>query len=74
MKDKIFIFIIGLLLGAIISTASIYIYTLANNNSNSNERRNEMQMNGGTPPEMPSGGFGEKEAPPELSNNNQTGA
>ena len=30
MKDKIIIFIIGLLVGAIISTGSIYFYTLAN--------------------------------------------
>lgn len=32
MKDKIIIFLIGLFLGAIISTSSIYIYTIANNN------------------------------------------
>ena len=48
MKDKIIIFIVGLLLGAVISTGSIYFYTLANTNSNSN---NQMQMQmGGTPP------------------------
>ena len=74
MKDKITIFIIGLLLGAIISTASIYIYTLANNDSNSNERQNEMQMNGGQPPEMPNRGFGGNGTPPEMPNNNQSGA
>ena len=34
MKDKIVIFIIGLLLGAIIATGSIYFYTLANNSNN----------------------------------------
>ena len=34
MKEKIIIFIIGLLTGAIISTASIYFYTLANNQNN----------------------------------------
>ena len=71
MKDKITIFIVGLLLGAIISTASIYIYTLANNNSNND---NGMQMNNGERPEMPNGGFGGNGTPPEIPNSNQTGA
>lgn len=31
MKEKIIIFLVGLLLGSIISTGSIYIYTVANN-------------------------------------------
>ncbi len=52
MKEKMFIFIIGLLLGAIISTASIYAYTIANNNNNNNNNSG-MQMPNGTPPEMP---------------------
>ncbi len=41
MKNKIIIFLVGLLLGAIISTASIYVYTVANN---SNNNKMDMQM------------------------------
>ena len=64
MKEKVIIFIIGLLLGAIISTGSIYFYTVANNsNNNSNNMDNRMQMPGGN---MPSGN------PPEMPNNNQS--
>lgn len=58
MKEKIIIFLVGLLLGSVISTGSIYIYNVAQNNSNNNQT---MQMprgpgnNGNTPPEMPNG-------------------
>lgn len=67
MKEKVTIFLIGLLLGAIISTGSIYFYTLANNSSNNNDQQMQIpngnqqggfngQMGGnGQPPEMPSG-------------------
>ena len=61
MREKIIIFLIGLLLGAIIATGSIYCYTLANNSNKENtmevpngDFRPNGQMNG-TPPEMPSG-------------------
>ena len=50
MKEKIIIFLVGLLLGAIISTGSIYFYTLANNNNRGNGQG--MQMPNGTPPDM----------------------
>ena len=64
MKDKIIIFIVGLLLGAIISTGSIYFYTVANN---SGDDRGEMQMQGGNPPSMNGNQNGQ---PPELPNEN----
>lgn len=65
MKDKLIFFIAGLLLGAIISTGSIYFYTLAESNSNTNTQQMQgaapnsngggmNQMGGGTPPDMPS--------------------
>lgn len=72
MKDKIIIFIVGLLLGAVISTGSIYFYTLSYNNSNSN---NQMQMPnmGGTPPtEQNGGGTQGQGQPPEMPNQNNT--
>ena len=48
MKEKIIIFVIGLLLGAVISTGAFFVYTKANSFNNGG-----MQMPGGTPPSMP---------------------
>ena len=62
MKEKVIIFIAGLLLGAIISTGSIYFYTVAN--SSNNNQGSRIEMNGGTPPSMPNG------ERPEMPNNN----
>ena len=54
MKQKVIIFITGLLLGAIISTSSIYIYTIANkNNEPINDTRRPTENFGGNPPEIP---------------------
>lgn len=61
MKEKVIIFLVGLLLGAVISTGSIYIYTIANNKNNNNEMNMQMpnnqggmmEENGSTPPEIP---------------------
>ena len=58
MKDKIFIFIIGFLVGAVISTGAFLIYTKV---SSSNDNKQTEQMPGGNPPEMPEG-----EEPPEM--------
>lgn len=68
MKDKIILFIIGVLVGAIISTGAFYIYTTTNNNTCSNEN----QMNGGQPPEMPNGQNGQGGQPPERPGENNT--
>lgn len=71
-KGKIILFVIGVLLGAVITSAAflICVNTLgSNNNGNSS-----MQMPGGTPPEMPSGENSQsgQNQPPEMpSNNNQ---
>ena len=72
MKGKIIAFFIGLFIGAIISTASIYCYTLANNNSTSSDNTNTQQT-------MPSGGPGEnggqggqQGTPPSMPNGTQT--
>ena len=66
MKDKIVLFVIGVLVGAVISTGAFYVYTTTNSN-NSNTQNNG--MNGGTPPEMPSGQNGQ---PPEKPSDNTT--
>ncbi len=77
MKDKIMIFIIGVLVGAVISTGAFYIYTAASNSKSSNQ---ETQMNGGQPPEKPDGENGQPPEkpdgdngePPEKPSNNDT--
>ena len=62
MKEKIIIFIVGLLLGSIISTGSIYFYTVANGSNNNQEP--QFRMNDGTPPSIKNG------ERPEMPNNN----
>ena len=72
MKDKLIFFIIGILLGAVISTGIFYIYTTSNNNCNSNTQMNgntPPNMSGGQPPEKPSGDNSEQ--PPQMPNNSQ---
>lgn len=61
MKDKIMLFIIGVLIGAIIATGAFYVYTTT---SNSCSNQNTV-MNGGQPPEMPNGQNSESGEPPE---------
>lgn len=57
MKEKIIIFLLGLLCGAIISTGSIYVYTLANNDNKMQPEGMGQNMmkndNGNNPPEIP---------------------
>ena len=67
-KEKIILFVIGVLVGAVISTAAFFVYTKTlGTNSNSNSSSSQ-QMQGGTPPEMPSGensSNGQGGTPPE---------
>ena len=65
MKEKILLFIIGVLVGAIISTGAFYVYTTTNNPGNGPQ----MQMPGGNPPEMPNG-----QQPPSMPSENSTQA
>jgi len=58
MKDKIFVFIIGTLVGAIIATGAFLVYS---NTTKCNDCSNT-QFKGGEPPEIPSGENGN---PPE---------
>lgn len=64
MKDKILVFIIGVLVGAVLSTGAFYIYTRVSGNNNNT------QLNGGQPPEMPNGENGQ---PPEKPDGDNTG-
>ncbi len=66
LNEKIVIFVIGLLLGTIISTGSIYFYTLANSsNTNQEINMNRQEMN--MPNNMPSDQNGTR---PEMRNQN----
>lgn len=66
MKEKIIIFLVGLLLGSIISTGAIYIYTIAENNNLNQQIQNNDFGNRGE--RGPGNGM---ENPPEMPNNNQ---
>ncbi len=62
MKDKVLIFIIGFLVGAVVTTGISYIYITT---SKSNNNNNNTQMNGEQPPKLPSGENGEPPEKPE---------
>ena len=63
MKEKIYLVIIGVLVGAVLSTGAFYIYTITSNKCECNTQNT--QMNGGQPPEMPSGENNHNGEPPE---------
>lgn len=69
MKEKIILFVIGTLLGAVIASAAflICVNTLGTNNNNT---QSSQQMPGGTPPEMPSGENSQSTPPEKPSDNN----
>ena len=55
-KEKIILFVIGVLVGAVISTAAFFVYVKALGTSSNTSGSSSQQMpGGGTPPEMPSG-------------------
>lgn len=64
-KMRILSFIIGVLVGAIISTSAfiVSVNVLKADNNSSNQ---PTQMQGGTPPEMPSGGNNQNGQPPAM--------
>ncbi len=69
-KEKIILFVIGVLVGAVISTAAFFVYTktLGTSSSASDSSSQQMPGGGGTPPEIPSGengSNGQGGTPPE---------
>ena len=75
MKEKIYVFVIGLLLGGIIATGSLFVYQKCNENSADNTQSNEqMQMPGGNGDnsngQMPGGNGGTPPAKPGESSSN----
>ena len=72
MKDKILSFIIGLLVGVIITASGFLIYQNANKNNIQMPNGEQMQMMEkpeGEPPEKPSGSENDENRP-ELPSNN----
>jgi hypothetical protein len=68
-KEKIILFAIGVLVGAVISTAAFFVYVKTLGVSSNTSGSSSQQMpGGGTPPEMPSGENGSNSqsgTPPE---------
>lgn len=65
MKDKIMLFVIGVLVGAVIASGAFVVYSKSTTcNSNGGQ-----QISGGNPPSMPSGQNGQ---PPEKPSDNNT--
>ena len=67
MKDKIMLFIIGVLVGAIISTGAFFVYTKSATSCN-----NQMQMPVGNPPSMSDGQNNQNVQPPEMPSGNNS--
>lgn len=70
-KMRILSFIIGVLVGAIISTSAfiVSVNVLKTDNNGSNQ---STQIQGGTPPEMPSGGNSQNSQPPAMPGENNS--
>ena len=76
-KEKIILFVIGVLVGAVISTAAFFVYTktLGTSSNTSGSSSQQMPGGGGTPPEMPSGENGSNSqggTPPEKPSDNNS--
>ncbi|MBO7561089.1 hypothetical protein J6T21_03630 [Candidatus Saccharibacteria bacterium] len=69
-KEKIILFVIGVLVGAVICTAAFFVYakTLGVGSNTSSSSSQQMPGGGGTPPEMPSG-QNRGGTPPEMPSN-----
>ena len=68
-KMRIISFIIGVLVGAIISTGAFIISVNVLGANNNNNGQSSQMQGGGTPQEMPSGENGQPPAKPGESNN-----
>lgn len=67
MKEKIILFVIGVLVGAVISTGAFFIYTKMTTPCNHN-CKNQIGMPGGNPPSMQDGQNGQPPAKPGENN------
>ena len=76
MKDKILVFIIGLLVGAVITASGFLIYEKANENTNQFPNVERMQMmekpDGNGPKDLPNGMENDANRPEPPSKNNSS--
>lgn len=74
MKDKILVFIIGLLIGAVVTASGFLVYEKNNKNTTQTQNQTQGQMmerpNGQTPPEKPDGDNNNETRPEPPSKNN----
>ncbi len=71
VKEKVFLLLIGILVGAVISTTAFFVYLKLGFNNNTNSSM--QQIPGGTPPQLPgnmNGQSNQNNTPPEIPNNN----
>ena len=68
VKEKIILFIIGVLVGAVISTGAFFAYINIAGVGNNSSHSHSMQKQSGTPPEKPSGDNEQSNTPPEMPN------
>ena len=78
VKEKVLLFIIGVLAGAVISTGAFFAYIkLAGLGTTSGQaammQGGQMNGQGGTPPDMPSGGMNGQQ-PPEMPSGDNSGS
>lgn len=66
MKEKIILFVIGVLVGSVVASLSFYVYSTASNKCNNN-----MQMPSGEMPQMPNGSNDNFQRPNMPGNNSQ---
>lgn len=69
VKGAVLLFVIGVLVGAILSTSAFFVYAKTLDAGNNASGSSSQRMPGGTPPEMPSG-ENRGGTPPEMPNNN----
>ena len=55
VKGKIILFGVGVVIGAVISTATFFVYTLTSETDNTSCMSSQQMRGGGMPPEMPNG-------------------
>lgn len=71
LKEKLILFAIGVLTGAVISTGAFFAYIKLAGVGTTSSNQSMQMPGGGTPPEMPSGNQGG--TPPEMPSGDQSG-
>jgi hypothetical protein len=70
--NGVLVFGLGVLIGAVISTASFLITVNVLGSGNSSSDQTSQMQGGGTPPDMPSGDNSQGGTPPDMPNNSSS--